>query len=285
MLTAVDRVQIAVRDRDAAAETFRILLGAEAARSDEVKTLGARRSVVQAGASEFELLEPAGEGPVADFVAARGEGLFAAGFATPNLDALCRRLEAKGVRYLREGEQAFIAKDQTYGMRVVLSPERERRPVGLIRFLYEVTNVVGYWQAARDRYVDIFGREASRFCPITSEQWGYTGTLTLFRPPDRLDRIEITQTTDPAKAMGRFHARYGDELYMCYVEADDVDAIADRLDARGGRYQLRNTRPGLDGLWIHPTALHGVLMGVSRTTVAWSWSGRPELVQAAGSRQ
>jgi len=31
----------------------------------------------------------------------------------------------------------------------------------------------------------------------------------------------------------------------------------------------------------HPSAIHGVLMGVSRTTLGWMWSGRP---QAAVSR-
>ena len=36
-----------------------------------------------------------------------------------------------------------------------------------------------------------------------------------------------------------------------------------------------------DGLWIHPGALHGLLLGVSRTTLAWEWSGRPELVRSA----
>lgn len=278
MLTSVDRVQIAVRDRDAATETLRVLLGAKAVRSDEVRALGARRAVVQAGTSEFELLQPSGDGAVADFLAERGEGLFAAGFATANLDRLCARLEAKGVQVTCEGEQAFLARDQTFGMRTVLSPERERPPVGLIRFLYEATNVVGDRQVATNRYADHFGLDPERFCPITSEQWGYTGTLTMFDPPSKLDRIEVIQTTDPTKAMGRFHARRGDELYMCYVESDDVDAIAERLEARGGTFWKRGERPGLDGLFIHPTALHGVLVGVSRTTLAWSWSCRPDLV-------
>jgi hypothetical protein len=63
---------------------------------------------------------------------------------------------------------------------------------------------------------------------------------------------------------------------------DDVDALAGRLESRGGRYEARGDRGHLDGLWIHPTALHGMLMGVSRTTFAWSWSGHPELVRPAG---
>jgi hypothetical protein len=218
---------------------------------------------------------------VAEFAAERGEGLFAAGFSTPDLNALVARLERKGVTVTREGEQAFLAKDQTAGMRVVLTPKRSHAPVGLLRFVYEVTNVVGDWRAAQDRYVSLFGLDDTRFSPIDSEHWGYAGVLTLFDPPARLDRIEAVQPTDLTGAMGRFHARRGDDLYMCYVETDDVNALADRLESRGGRYEARGERGALDGLWIHPSALHGMLMGVSRTTFAWSWSGRPDLVQGA----
>ena len=33
-----------------------------------------------------------------------------------------------------------------------------------------------------------------------------------------------------------------------------------------------------DGLWVHPGALCGLLLGVSRTTVGWEWSGQPARV-------
>ena len=64
MLTYLDRIQLAVHDRAKATETFKDLLGAEVSREDGVKLLGARRTVVQAGISEFELLQPDGEGLV-----------------------------------------------------------------------------------------------------------------------------------------------------------------------------------------------------------------------------
>ena len=118
-------------------------------------------------------------------------------------------------------------------MRTVISQHHERAPVGAMKWIYEVTNVVGDWKAASDRYARIFGLDAAKFSPIESKEFGYTGTLTLFDPPARLDRIEISQITDANLAMGRFHQRRGDSLYMFFVETDDVGALEQRLQARG----------------------------------------------------
>jgi hypothetical protein len=279
MLEHVDRMQLAVRDRAAAARTFIEAFDAVEVKDDAVPALAAKRRVVQAGRSEFELLEPAGEGPVADYVAEWGEGLFAAGFSTRDVATLARRLAEKGVRYTEAGEQLLIAPDQTPGLRMVVSPERERPMVGLIRNLYEATNLIEDHVAAGDFYADRFGLDASRFCPITSKQYGYTGQLTLFNPPERLDRIELSQITDPEKAMGRFMTRRGGEtLYMCYSEADEIAPIAERLEKRGMRFAGRDPGdPHPAGIFIHPATFHGVLMGCSRTNLAWSWSGHPEL--------
>jgi hypothetical protein len=166
-------------------------------------------------------------------------------------------------------------------MRVVLTPDAARPPVGLVSRLYEVTNtLISDWRAAAERYTRIFGLDPSRFSPIASERFGYVGTLAMFNPKDRLDRIEISQVTNSKSAMGRWVARRGDSLYMCYVEADDVRPIIERLAARGGRFTTRGPVPATerDGLWVHPSALCGVLLGVSRTTVGWEWSGQPARV-------
>ena len=39
-----------------------------------------------------------------------------------------------------------------------------------------------------------------------------------------------------------------------------------------------------ENLWIHPKALGGIMLGVSRTGYAWSWSGRPEWARAGSAR-
>ena len=279
MLTRVDRMLLAVRDREAAADTFRRILGAERVREGTSRLLGARRTVVQVGISEFELLEPAGEGLVASHLERWDEGILAVGFSAADLSALGSRLSQRGVSHSEEDGRLWVASDQTPGMNVVLSPDEERSPVGLIKWLYEVTNIVDDHERAAAFYADAFGLDSTRFSPIHSDRYGYTGQLLLFNPPQQLDRIELTQITEPSLAMGRFAASRGQSIYMGYVETDDVAAVQRRLDERGARYAGRSDDPNPEGLFIHPTALHGMLMGVSRTNLAWSWSGRPELAQ------
>ena len=279
MLEHVDRMQLAVRDREAAARTFVEVFDGKVTGDNESPALNARRRIVQAGTSEFELLEPASAGPVQGYLEQWGEGLFAAGFSTNDVHAVARRLDEKGVKYVEEGDQLHIGADQTPGLRMVISPERQRPMIGLIRFLYEATNLIDDHRAAAGFYADRFGLDASKFVPISSEQYGYTGQLTMFNPPERLDRIELSQITDDTKPMGRFMKRRGGEcLYMCYVEADEIPPIVERLESRGMRYAGRSPGdPNPAGIFLHPSTMHGVLMGCSRTNLAWNWSGRPEL--------
>ncbi len=283
MLTRVDRMQLAVRDRAAAEETFRALFDAEKVGEDASALLGAARSVMQAGISQFELLQPTGAGVVQDHLERWGEGLLTAGFSTADLSALCRRLSSTNILWRDEGEQVYIEPSQTPGMRIVLSPDAERERVGPLTWLYEVTNIVDDHKAASAFYADTFRLDATRFSPIASKDYGYKGQLTLFDPPDRLDRIELSQITDPERPMGRFAQKRGQSIYMCYVETDRVPDVIERLEKRGAKHARRKDVHNPEGLFIHPTALHGVLMGVSRTNLAWNWSGRPELAGVPSS--
>lgn len=283
MLERVDRVQLVVRDRGRAAQTFHAILGAEPVREAASAHLGARRTVLALGESELELCEPSGPGPARDHLQRWGEGLMTAGFSVADMTDLHARLAEEGVEFVEDGEQTYVAADQTPGLPIVLTPSAPRRRAGSVSFLYEVTNtLVSDWRAAAERYVTLFGLDPSRFAPIASERFGYVGTLTLFDPPARLDRIELSQVIDPKSAMGRWVARRGDSLYMCYLESHDVPEIVRRLRTAGARYTPRGADVATerDGLWIHPSALHGLLLGVSRTTLGWEWSGRPELVSA-----
>ena len=275
----VDRIQLVVRDRPAVADAWQKLLDAAIVREDRLATLGCQRTVLAVGTSEVELLEADGAGPVRQ---AR-PGLFAAGFASPDVLALGDRLRSLGVEVESEGDQLFVAADAlaSPGLRVVLSPAADRSRQGLISRLYEVTNLVLDPKQCCDRFAKLFGLDRAGFVPIRSETYGYDGTLTLFEPGE-LDRVEVIHPYDPDKTMGRFLAKRGPCLYMSYGESDCSDEIRERARAHApGDWTGPNDDRPVDGLFLHPNALGGLMLGVSRLTYAWTWSGSPERVEPA----
>lgn len=277
MLTNLDRIQIAVPDAQAATETFAEYFETATVREGELPHLKARVTALGAGDSEVELLEPIGEGPVKNFIDTTGGGLFGVGFATPDMDDILTRLTKNQAQITLVDEQIYLEPASNTGLRAVISPipDTERAHVGLLSHIYEVTNPVSDLQAATECYTELFGLDASNFKAISSEQYGYTGALTLFDPPKRLDRIEVTQITDHEAAMGRFHKRRGNGLYMCFAEVDDFGDLRERLESAGARYGLDvPPKEGADAdvLFVHPKSLHGMFMGISLTGVAWRWS-------------
>ncbi len=286
MLKRVDRVQIAVANLNSAEKVVSSIFGAEPLKRDEVAPIAAIRSTMQAGTSLIELVQPNGAGPVRDFVDRWGQGLFAAGFSVEDLDTAARHLEKQGAKFERASGQLFLDPSATFGMRVVLSLKHERAPVGLIKWTYEVTNVVRDWRAASARYTKLFSLDSSKFVPIESKDFGYTGALTMFDSPARLDRIEIAEITNADLAMGRFHGKRGDSLYMFFVETEDVSAIAKRIEATGSKANVwRRDEAGAAEMFVHPSQFLGVLVGVSRTDVAWTWSGDPDRARRAAKKR
>jgi hypothetical protein len=290
LIERVDRMQVAVRDRAAAEETFQRLFGAERARLDESAHLNAWRSILSIGESELELCEARGPGIVRDFLERWGEGLLCAGFASADPEALAANLESMRAPYVREGAQLYLPGTTTAGFPMVISPLAERPRVGPVSFFYEATNTLDSdWKTVADLYSRLFQLDAQKFSPISSARFGYEGTLTLFDPPARLDRIELSQTfPDRPSAMRRFVEKHGgDSLYMCYLETDDYDALQKRLRAGGATLIPRgpSIETERDGCWVHPKSLHGLLLGISRHTLAWEWSGQPERVQPAPALQ
>ena len=285
MLKRLDRIQVVVRDPVRTAEAWEAILGARVVGEGAVESLRAHRTVLRAGQSEIDLLQPTGPGPAADRLGAWGEGLFAAGFAVEDLAAMRERLAGFGARWTEEGDQIYLDPEETHGLRMVLCSEIEREAVGHVRWIYEVSHLVRSWKEGSDRHAELFALDPSRFSEITSELYGYTGMLLLFDPPARLDRIELCEVTDPEKAMGRFFRRRGEGLYMCYCECDDMAALMDRLRSRGAAFTAPPDQAAPPNLFVHPSALSGVLVGVSRTRYAWTWSGRPDLANPPRARE
>lgn len=284
LIERVDRMQLAVRDRAAAEDSFGRLFGTERVRLDESAHLNAWRSVLAIGESELELCEARGPGIVRDFVERWGEGLLCAGYATADVSALAAHLATIGAPYVREGEQLYLPGTTTAGFPMVISPLGSRERVGPVSFFYEATNTLdSNWRTVADLYTKLFQLDPAKFSPISSARFGYEGTLTLLDPPARLDRIELSQTfADRPSAMRRFvEKRGGDSLYMCYLETDAYDVLQRRLLEGGATLIARGAsiETERDGCWVHPKSLHGLLLGISRSTLAWEWSGQPERVQ------
>ena len=225
--------------------------------------------------------EPDGVGAAAEFLKQTRGGLFAAGLATADPALLRSHLTARGVEVAQAGAQLLLGADALGipGLRAVISPQAEREPAGLLGQLYEATLLCPEWKRSAEHIAEQFGLDSRRFVPIRSAEYGYEGVLTLFHAA-RLDRIEVVTPFEALKTMGRFFERRGPSFYMCYAESDDTAALRARLVAYAPEHWT-GPHEGVmpDNLFIHPAALSGLLLGVSRRSFAWTWSGSPERVE------
>lgn len=274
MLETVGGVILAVPDTEAATERFDELFGARFAQVNDDPGIGAKFASLQCGRDFIHLAEPTGPGPIADHVERWGGGIVGVVFSARDVDAVAKKAEDAGVTVHRSDGAIRLDQEQTHGLLTVVMPYAEREPVGALSFLYEVTHLVHDWKAVSDLWTKIFGLDGAKFSPISSKQYGYDGMLTLFDPPAKLDRIEVV-TPYGDGAMNRFFTKRGEGPYMFYAETHDRDALLKRLDAAGARYATG--KDPKSSVFVHPSATHGVLIGISPTDQAWVWSGRPEL--------
>ena len=202
MLKRVDRVQIAVADSSCRREGRRGSLRRRTGASRQIGAASAKRSTMQAGAASSNcsnLMARARSGLRREMERRTLRRRILGrrprrGRAPPRQRAACSFERSAGQLYLDSGA--------TFGMRTVISQHHERRPSARSSGSTKSPMSSRDWRAAADRYARIFGLDASKFSPIESKEFGYTGTLTLFDPPARLDRIEIAQITDPEPCDG-----------------------------------------------------------------------------------
>jgi hypothetical protein len=286
MLTVIDRVQIATLDAAAAAEKWRRLLGAEDVSRDSVRAFSARRLTLRAGASDIELLEPDGAGTLADELKRRGRAQhFSAGASSPDAAKVAAHARAKGASHIEENGQHHLSiVIEGAPIRFVISSDAVREPVGDLDFLYEATILAADEAKAVGQIRDTFALDEKTFTTISSDAFGYTGTLTLFRE-GALHRFEVITPHDREKTMGRYYAREGASYYMAFGESARMARI--EREARAADAGLTIDRPErraagrtADQLWLHPPSLGGMMLGVSRPSMAWRWSGHSERVSA-----
>lgn len=97
----ITEVGVAVRDLEQATTLLVDLFGAEAGPVTEIERYAMRFRMCRLGKIDFELMAPTGEdGVIAEFLAARGEGLHHIAFAVDDIDSTMSGLRRKGVRFV-----------------------------------------------------------------------------------------------------------------------------------------------------------------------------------------
>ncbi len=280
MLEKLDGVMLAVHDAEVAAETFGKLFDTRVLGTEKSDALNAGLTELACGEDIIRLAVPMGPGPIHDHLDRWGEGIVGSVFAARDPIAVAERVKSKGVDVMTDDILTLLDPEKTHGLLTTVVPAVQHDAVGVISFIYETTHLVHDWKAVSDFWTDIFGLDGMKYSPIKSDAYGYEGTLTLFDPPDKLDRIEVVYPHDTEKAMGRFFLKRGESPYMFFMETGDMPLLRERLDAAGARYAPKEASAQPNSLFVHPSSTHGVLIGVSPTNLAWVWSGRPELAKA-----
>ncbi|HEX7100928.1 MAG TPA: methylmalonyl-CoA epimerase [Acidimicrobiia bacterium] len=102
-LLNLDHVAIAVRDLDAAVESYRQRYGVEPLYREVVEAQRVEEAMIPVGGSFVQLLEPLGEDtPVGKFLARHGEGLHHVAYAVADIEAALAHLESVGARLIDE---------------------------------------------------------------------------------------------------------------------------------------------------------------------------------------
>ena len=118
----IDHVVVAVKDLDAAVTAYQENFGLRRVSGGDVLSLGIRNVFLQIGDAQIELMTPLeAHGPVADFLATHGGGMYLLSLEVDNLEAAVAELRDKGVRVtMVEGSAgqrlAFVSPRATHGV-------------------------------------------------------------------------------------------------------------------------------------------------------------------------
>ena len=126
----LDHIAIAVQDLDAAVATYQHNFGLEQVGGGTVPALGIRNAFLQIGEAQIELITPLAEqGPVADFLARQGSGMYLLALEVDNLDDAIATLQSQGARVNvatgSTGQRlAFVSPRATHGVLLQLLERR-----------------------------------------------------------------------------------------------------------------------------------------------------------------
>ncbi len=124
-MNSVDHIGIAVKSIDNSIKYYIDTLGLTLLAIEEVKSQNVRVAFIDAGNIKLELLEPiGGEGPIANFLNKRGEGVHHIAFGVTDIRTRMVELKEKGVQLLSDepkpgaggAEVAFLHPKSSFGV-------------------------------------------------------------------------------------------------------------------------------------------------------------------------
>lgn len=134
MIKKVDHIGIAVRSIDEARKLYEDVLGLKVAHIEIVEEQKTKLAFIPTGDSEIELLESTDpDGPVAKFIAAKGEGIQHIAFRVDNIEEALASLKAAGVRMIDEKPRkggggakiAFLHPKETFGTLIEICERKD----------------------------------------------------------------------------------------------------------------------------------------------------------------
>ncbi|EEG77375.1 methylmalonyl-CoA epimerase [Dethiobacter alkaliphilus] len=133
MIKKIDHIGIAVKSIEESKKLYENLLGLKITETEVVEEQKVKVAFLPTGDSEVELLESTDpDGPVAKYIAAKGEGIQHIAFRVENIEASLAALKEAGVRLIDEKPRigaggakiAFLHPKETHGTLIELC-ERE----------------------------------------------------------------------------------------------------------------------------------------------------------------
>ncbi|MDP2945668.1 MAG: methylmalonyl-CoA epimerase [Atribacterota bacterium] len=134
MIEKIDHIGIAVRSIKKTSELLSNILGLKVAGEEIVEEQKVKVAFLPLGDSELELLESTSpEGPIAEFIEKKGEGLQHIAFRVDNIEKALEKLKKEGVSLIDEKPRygaggakiAFLHPKGTNGVLIELSERNE----------------------------------------------------------------------------------------------------------------------------------------------------------------
>ncbi len=131
----IEHIGIAVTNLESAISLYENVFGLKCYSVEEVPEQKVRTAFFMVGQTKIELLESTDpEGPVAKFIASRGEGVHHIAFAVENIEKKLKHAEEQGIRLIdtkpRKGAEglniAFLHPKSTSGVLIEICENREK---------------------------------------------------------------------------------------------------------------------------------------------------------------